>query len=96
MNFSDKYKQDMEDQTTSEEATQEQFEQFLKDAITKQIFSQQQPISDAQLREAMIGLATGYIEVVEMFLDRLKGRLPYKYICTFILKFFDTVNGGGH
>ena len=97
MNFIDRYKKEMEEQTDMDidELTPEQIEQ-LKGALAHAMLSS--PMSkEQQLREMkdeMTVLANTFADCADIFLTRFRGRLPQKKIFTLVEIFFRTLKEG--
>lgn len=99
MNFIDRYRKEMEEQTEVDidELTPEQVEQ-LKGAIAHAMFvaPQNQKLQRQELKEAMTDLATIFADCADIFLTRFKGKLPYKLIVQMILAFYGTIEESIH
>ena len=97
MNFIDRYKQEMEEQTEMDidELTTEQIEQ-LKGALAHAMLTPI-PNKEQQLREMkdeMTVLANTFADCADIFLTRFRGRLPQKKIFTLVEIFFNTLHQG--
>ena len=97
MNFIDRYKQELEEETkmTIDDMTPEQIEQ-LKGALAHAMFTapQSKEQQRRELKEDMTVLANTFADCADIFLTRLKGKLPYKQIVQIILAFFQTIEEG--
>lgn len=97
MNFIDRYKKEMEEQTDMDidELTPEQIEQ-LKGAMAHAILTPM-PNKEEQLREMkdeMTVLANTFADCADIFLTRFRGRLPQRKILMLIEIFFRTLKEG--
>lgn len=97
MNFIDRYKKEMEEQTEMDidELTPEQMEQ-LKGALAHAMLSAPQS-KEQQLREMkdeMTVLANTFADCADIFLTRFRGRLPQRKILMLIEIFFRTLKEG--
>ncbi len=97
MNFIDRYRKEMEEQTEMDidDMTPEQIEQ-LKGALAHAMLT---PIPNKEqlrreLKEDMTVLANTFADCADIFLTRFKGKLPYKQIVQLILSFFQTIEEG--
>ena len=97
MNFIDRYKKEMEEQTDMDidELTPEQIEQ-LKGALAHAMLTPI-PNKEQQMREMkdeMTVLANTFADCADVFLTRFRGRLPLRKIVSLINIFFQTLHQG--
>lgn len=97
MNFIDRYRKEMEEQTEMDidELTPEQIEQ-LKGAMAHAMLTAPQN-KEQQLREMkdeMTVLANTFADCADVFLTRFRGRLPLRKIVELIDIFFQTLHQG--
>lgn len=97
MNFIDRYKQELEEQTemNTDDLTPEQIEQ-LKGALAHAMLSAPQS-KEQQMREMkdeMTVLANTFADCADVFLTRFRGRLPLRKIVSLIDIFFQTLHQG--
>lgn len=90
MNFSDRYKEELEDMQREEKASEK-----IADKITSEIMSAEELRAKAftVMKADANALADTFVSAAEMFYDRLKGKLPYSKITLLVLKFYDKLGG---